>query len=43
MSTDKRFNIISFTGSTRVGRIVAKSAAENFTKTILELGNQYPS
>ena len=43
MTTDKRFNLISFTGSTRVGRIVNCAAAKNFTRTILELGGNNAS
>ncbi|MBW8360713.1 MAG: aldehyde dehydrogenase family protein [Kaistella sp.] len=35
---DKNVALISFTGSTRVGRIVGKNVAERFGKSILELG-----
>lgn len=35
---DKRISLISFTGSTKVGRIVGKNVAERFGKSILELG-----
>lgn len=35
---DKNVALISFTGSTRVGRIVGKTVAERFGKSILELG-----
>lgn len=35
---DKRISLVSFTGSTRVGRIVGKNVAERFGKSILELG-----
>lgn len=35
---DKRFPLISFTGSTAVGRIVAEKVSKRFGKTILELG-----
>lgn len=35
---DKKIALVSFTGSTRVGRIVGKNVAERFGKSILELG-----
>lgn len=35
---DKNVALVSFTGSTRVGRIVGKNVAERFGKSILELG-----
>ncbi|MBB4805445.1 aldehyde dehydrogenase (NAD+) [Chryseobacterium defluvii] len=35
---DKRVALISFTGSTRVGRMVSSRVAERFGKSILELG-----
>ena len=35
---DKRNELISFTGSTEVGRVVNKKVANRFGKTILELG-----
>ncbi len=38
MNADERIPLISFTGSTRVGKIVAKTVAERFGRTILELG-----
>jgi aldehyde dehydrogenase (NAD+) len=38
INNDKRIPLISFTGSTRVGRHVSKTVAERFGKTILELG-----
>jgi len=38
LNNDKRIPLISFTGSTRVGRHVSKTVAERFGKTILELG-----
>ncbi|SDK13126.1 aldehyde dehydrogenase (NAD+) [Pedobacter sp. ok626] len=38
MNQDKRIPLISFTGSTRVGRLVAAAVAGRFGKTILELG-----
>ena len=38
MNNDSRVPLISFTGSTRIGRIVASKVAERFGKSILELG-----
>lgn len=38
MNNDKRVPLISFTGSTRIGRIVAGATAQRFGKSILELG-----
>ena len=38
----ERFDHIFFTGSTRVGRIVAEAAARNLTPTVLELGGKSP-
>ncbi|TVZ26389.1 aldehyde dehydrogenase (NAD+) [Gillisia sp. Hel_I_86] len=38
MSTDKRIPLISATGSTRMGKIVASKVAERLGKTLLELG-----
>lgn len=38
MNNDKRVPLVSFTGSTRIGRHVSKTVAERFGKTILELG-----
>ena len=35
---DKKVALVSFTGSTRVGRMVGKNVAERFGKSILELG-----
>ncbi|GMG05512.1 hypothetical protein B5S33_g2548 [[Candida] boidinii] len=37
-----KFDKILFTGSTKVGYIVAKAAAKNLTPTILELGGKSP-
>ena len=37
------FNFIFFTGSTKVGKIVAHAAAENLTPVLLELGGQNPA
>ncbi len=38
MNNDKRVPMISFTGSTRIGKIVAAATAQRFAKSILELG-----
>ncbi|CAI2366490.1 unnamed protein product [Moneuplotes crassus] len=38
MTNDKRVPLVSFTGSTRVGRIVGNTVSKRFGKTILELG-----
>lgn len=38
MNNDKRIPLISFTGSTRIGKRVAAAVADRFGKTILELG-----
>jgi len=38
-----RFDKIFFTGSTRVGKIVAKAAAEHLTPVSLELGGKSPT
>ncbi|WP_372472989.1 aldehyde dehydrogenase family protein [Capnocytophaga sp. ARDL2] len=38
INTDKRIPLVSFTGSTRIGRHVSKVVAERFGRTILELG-----
>ena len=38
-----KFDFIFFTGSERVGKIVAKAAAENLTPVVLELGGKCPS
>jgi aldehyde dehydrogenase (NAD+) len=35
---DKRVSLVSFTGSTRVGRMVSTNVAQRFGKSILELG-----
>jgi aldehyde dehydrogenase (NAD+) len=37
------FDFIFFTGSTRVGKIVLRAAAENVTPVVLELGGQNPA
>lgn len=39
---DERFDFLCFTGSTRVGKIVAEKAAQHLTPTILELGGKCP-
>jgi aldehyde dehydrogenase (NAD+) len=38
MTTDKRIPLISATGSTRMGKIVAKTVGERLGKSLLELG-----
>ena len=38
LNNDKRIPLISFTGSTRVGRIVSTTVASRFGRSILELG-----
>lgn len=38
----ERFDLIFFTGSPRVGKIVMQAAAENLTPVILELGGKSP-
>lgn len=38
INTDPNIPLVSFTGSTRIGRHVSKTVAERFGKTILELG-----
>lgn len=38
----ERFDLIFFTGSPRVGKIVMRAAAENLTPVILELGGKSP-
>jgi aldehyde dehydrogenase (NAD+) len=37
------FDFIFFTGSTKVGKIIAHAAAENLTPVLLELGGQNPA
>lgn len=39
---DKRISMITFTGSTEVGKKIAKSAAENMKKCTFELGGKSP-
>ena len=38
LTADKRIPVVSFTGSTKVGRIVSQVLAERFGNVILELG-----
>jgi aldehyde dehydrogenase (NAD+) len=38
MNNDKRIPLVSFTGSTRIGRHVSQTVASRFGRTILELG-----
>ncbi len=38
MNNDKRVPMISFTGSTRIGKIVAAATSQRFGRSILELG-----
>lgn len=40
---DHRFDIVFFTGSTRVGRLVMQAAAQHLTPVILELGGKSPA
>ncbi len=40
--TSKAFNLIFFTGSTAVGKLVMKAAAENLVPVVLELGGKSP-
>jgi aldehyde dehydrogenase (NAD+) len=37
------FDFIFFTGSTNVGKVIARAAAENLTPCVLELGGQNPA
>lgn len=43
MLLEQRWDIIFFTGSTQVGKIVMKAAAEHLTPVILELGGKSPA
>lgn len=38
MAKDKRMNLVSFTGSTKIGRIVQNTVHDRFGKCLLELG-----
>ena len=40
---DQKFDLIFFTGSTTVGRIIAQAAARHLTPAILELGGKSPA
>jgi aldehyde dehydrogenase (NAD+) len=42
LTSDPRVRLISFTGSTRVGRLIAADCAKNGKKVILELGGKSP-
>lgn len=39
---DQRIRAVTFTGSTEVGRRIARRAADNFTRTQLEMGGKNP-
>ena len=39
---EERFDFIFYTGSTRVGKIIAKAAAKELTPVVLELGGKSP-
>ncbi len=39
---DARFDLISFTGSTRVGRLIQEATSKRFTRTFLEMGGKNP-
>ena len=39
---EQRYDLIFYTGNGRVGRIVARAAAEHLTPTVLELGGKSP-
>lgn len=39
---EQKFDIIFFTGSTALGKIVSRAAAENLTPVVLELGGKSP-
>lgn len=43
MSTHRDVDVVSFTGSTGVGRTIAHAAADSFTRTCLELGGKSAS
>ena len=42
MLLQKKFELIFFTGSSRVGKIIMKAAAEHLTPVVLELGGKSP-
>ena len=39
---DKRVKLVTFTGSSKVGALIAVEAAKNYTKCVLELGGKNP-
>lgn len=43
LTSSERVNKISFTGGTFAGRLISKSAADNFTPLTLELGGKSPN
>ncbi len=43
LASHKGIDKIAFTGSTEVGKLIAKTAAENLTKVSLELGGKAPN
>src|SRR5205814_6548023 len=43
LASHKDIDKIAFTGSTEVGKLIAKAAAENLTKVSLELGGKAPN
>jgi len=43
LASHKGIDKVAFTGSTEVGKLIAKSAAENLTKVSLELGGKAPN
>src|SRR5437870_6836177 len=43
LASHSGINKIAFTGSTEVGKLIAKSAADNLTKVSLELGGKAPN
>src|SRR5437764_1064055 len=43
LASHKGIDKIAFTGSTEVGKVIAKTAAENLTKVSLELGGKAPN
>lgn len=42
MILKQKFDLIMYTGSTAVGKIVMKAAAEHLTPVLLELGGKSP-
>jgi betaine-aldehyde dehydrogenase len=43
LASHKGIDKIAFTGSTEIGKVIAKSAADNLTKVSLELGGKAPN